>query len=495
MNIRLMHASVRIMLLAVGVSGRVAFSQDQCFTCHEALGDVPAAQYKTSVHFLRGVSCAGCHGGDATKEDMEEAMNKAGGFIGVPKGDEISKACARCHADAAIMIKQYNSPLPRDQMELLGSSVHGQLSTTGKESIAQCTSCHGVHGILPNNNPRSPVHPLNIPTACASCHSNAAYMHAYDPAMPIDQLAKYRTSVHGKRNAHGDPKTAQCADCHGTHGILSAKAVKSQVYPTNIPGMCARCHADPKYMKGYGIPSDQFKKYSTSVHGKALLEKNDLGAPACNGCHGNHGATPPGVESISKVCGTCHALNAELFSTSPHKKAFDKRKLPECETCHGNHETVAATDALLGVGPEAVCTWCHGKYPDSRAYHVAQAMRGLIDTLERSEKDAQARVSEAEQKGMEIGEAKFKLREIRQARLESRTMVHSFDENKFREVVVKGLGVASVVSAAAGKEIDEYYFRRLGLAISTVIITVVAVSLYLTIRRMERKHVFPLSKN
>ena len=65
-------------------------------------------------------------------------------------------------------------------------------------------------------------------------------------------------------------------------------------------------------MKEYGIPTDQYEKYSKSVHGVALLQKHDLGAPACNKCHGNHGATPPGVESISKVCGTCHALNADL---------------------------------------------------------------------------------------------------------------------------------------------------------------------------------------
>jgi len=94
---------------------------------------------------------------------------------------------------------------------------------------------------------------------------------------------------------------------------------------------------------------------------------------------------------------------------------------------------------------------------------------------------------EAEQKGMEIGEAKFKLRDVRQARLESRTMVHSFDEEKFRGVIQKGLGVTSVVSAEASDAIDEYYFRRLGLGIATLIITVLAVSVFLLIRRIERR--------
>ncbi|HEV8537717.1 MAG TPA: hypothetical protein VGR15_02240 [Bacteroidota bacterium] len=34
---------------------------------------------------------------------------------------------------------------------------------------------------------------------------------------------------------------------------------------------------------------------------------------------------------------------------------------------------------------------------------------------------------------------------------------------------------------------EEYYFRRWGLGVSTLIISLVAVSLYLAIRRIERK--------
>ena len=66
-------------------------------------------------------------------------------------------------------------------------------------------------------------------------------------------------------------------------------------------------------------------------------------------------------------------------------------------------------------------------------------MRSLIDSLESSERRLGLLVDDAEQKGMEIGEAKFKLRDVRQARLEARTKVHSFNEGQFREVADKGL--------------------------------------------------------
>jgi hypothetical protein len=113
-------------------------------------------------------------------------------------------------------------------------------------------------------------------------------------------------------------------------------------------------------------------------------------------------------------------------------------------------------------------------------------MRRLIDSLESSESRVGVLVEDAEQKGMEIGEAKFKLRDVRQARLEARTKVHSFNEGQFHEVASKGFAAASVVGEEAQGAIDEYFFRRIGLGVSTLIITIVAVSLYLFIRRLER---------
>src|SRR5207244_221074 len=96
-------------------------------------------------------------------------------------------------------------------------------------------------------------------------------------------------------------------------------------------------------------------KYLRSVHAEALLKKQDLSAPTCNDCHGNHGAAPPGTASVGNVCGTCHARQAELFNMSPHQAVFDALAIPQCLACHGNHEVRHPTDAWLGVEPNAVC--------------------------------------------------------------------------------------------------------------------------------------------
>jgi len=464
----------------------VAMAGDQCLVCHEALGGKVPSLYKNDVHRQKGITCAGCHGGDATSDDMDKAMDKKGGFAGVPKGDAISQACARCHSDAERM-KAFGSSLPLRQWENLQASVHGNLSGVGAEHTVQCITCHDAHGIVRVSNPSSPVYPLNVVRKCTGCHANAGFMRTYNPSLAVDQLEKYRTSVHGMRNAGGDPKVAECASCHGSHSILRPGDVKSRVYPENIPATCAGCHGNVAYMAEYKIPTDQFDKYAKSVHGVALLQKHDAGAPACNSCHGNHGAAPPGVESISNVCGTCHALNAELFAGSPHKKAFAEQKLPACETCHGNHEISPASKDLLGVSPDAVCARCHALDKNEKGYALAQVMRRMVDSLETMEAESKGLVDEAEQKGMEIGEAKFKLRDVRQARLETRTIVHSFDESKFRPVVGKGLTIAVSVSDEARGVIHEFFFRRLGLGVSTLIITTVGICLLVIIRRIDRK--------
>jgi hypothetical protein len=478
--------SILCLVVLVSLPARGQQKTDQCFVCHQAIESPSAKLFERDVHHAKGISCAGCHGGSAQAEEMEVGMDPKAGFIGVPKGDAISAACERCHSDADRM-KAYGSKLPTTQGEHLRESMHGRLSMTGKERLAQCTTCHGAHGVARVKDKASPVHPLNVTATCAKCHSSAAFMRNYNPSLPIDQLEKYKTSVHGVLHARGDANVAECASCHGSHEIRAANDVKSKTFPTNLPATCGACHSDAARMKPYKIPVDQFEKFARSVHGVALLEKHDLGAPACNDCHGNHGATPPGVQSVSQVCGTCHALNADLFSASPHKKAFDARKLPECETCHGNHEIIAATESLLGTGSGAVCSKCHSESENAKGFSAARAMRAGVDSLTVAEELARSLVEEAEQKGMEISEEKFKLREVRQARLESRTTVHAFNEERLREVTGKGIAAASVISGNAQGAIDEYYFRRWGLGISTIIISIVAFSLYLTIRQIERR--------
>lgn len=460
--------------------------QDECYSCHDLLEDEPSQAFNADVHRAAGFTCAHCHGGDASEEDMDIAMSAAEGFIGVPRGVAISTRCAGCHDDAETM-RGFGYTGSTGQLDALLGSAHARGIGEDAEPILQCTDCHGAHGIRDTGHLASPVSPLRVIGLCSSCHASPEIMRRYNPSLPTDQLAKYRTSVHGQRNLRGDPRTATCADCHTAHDIRPAEEATSSVHPLNIPQTCGHCHADQEYMSEYDIPTNQLSLFRTSVHGTALLERRELSAPSCNDCHGNHGAVPPSVASISNVCGTCHALNAELFRDSRHAKEFERMGYPECETCHGNHGVTQATEALLRVDEGALCRRCHSETEAPVGFRAAIRMRTMLDSLMQTIRTAEAAIDRAEQKGMEVDDIRFALRDARQARLQSRTEVHAFSLEAFEEVVDPGLVIARQSLRSAREANDEYYYRRHGLAVATLIITGMVVLLFFYIRRIERQ--------
>ena len=74
-------ATLALVFLLPAIPSR-AVARDGCLTCHQGLGDKPSALFAHDIHARHAVTCAGCHGGDASTDDMEQAMNKTAGFIG-----------------------------------------------------------------------------------------------------------------------------------------------------------------------------------------------------------------------------------------------------------------------------------------------------------------------------------------------------------------------------------------------------------------------------
>lgn len=487
MKIKLINILVSaLLIILLSYSLTKAQATNQCIKCHLDLDDNHAKLFKTDIHFYNGITCAGCHGGDPTSDDMDVAMSEEKGFIGVPSRVNRYQVCVNCHADANKM-KKFGSSIPTDQFENLKNSVHFQPTFNNEGPIADCVTCHSIHDIKGVKDPASKVYPTKIVELCGSCHSSADFMKQYNPGLPIDQVSKYRTSVHGHLNAKGDPNAAECASCHGSHEIFAVKDSRSLVYEMNIPSTCSKCHSDTKLMANYKIPTDQYANYVKSVHGVALLEKGDLSSPACNDCHGNHGAVPPGVESISKVCGTCHVLNMELFEKSPHKRAFDEHNYPECESCHGNHLVEPATDAMVGTQKPAVCIKCHSSEENTQGFMVAGKMKSLLDSLKTEDSETKEILEEASQKGMDVSDATFSLKDVRQVLIQSRTTIHAFDLDKFKAQIEDGFTIVVKAKQSGVQAIDDYYYRRIGLGISTVIVTLLVIGLYLKLRKIEEK--------
>ncbi|MDZ7292135.1 MAG: cytochrome c3 family protein [candidate division KSB1 bacterium] len=326
----------------------------------------------------------------------------------------------------------------------------------------------------------------NIPLLCGKCHSDPALIKKYNPALPTDQLAAYRTSQHGERLfGKGDEKVAVCSDCHGYHGILAANDSRSSVYPLNVPGTCGRCHANSEYMAAYPIGTQQVADYDSSVHGQALLRKRDLAAPACNDCHGNHGAIPPEVKNISHVCGRCHLNNADLFEKSPHAAVFEEAGLAQCEACHGNHKIIKPTEAMLDPAGQFTCAQCHE--PGSEGWKNGAGMYEVLLDLMTKIRRADSLVSRAERTGMEVSEAKFVISSADDELIKARTQIHTFQAAKLKEKAQAGIEMATQAVELGRAALAELQFRRKGLAVSMVIIFAVAAALYMKIRRRDRE--------
>ncbi len=324
-----------------------------------------------------------------------------------------------------------------------------------------------------------------IPTLCGKCHSDAVYMKRFNPTLRVDQVQEYLTSVHGKLLKKGDQKAATCVSCHDVHRIRAIKDQQAWTYPVKIVDTCGRCHGDPNYMAGYKIPTDVVAKYKQSVHYEALTKKGDLSAPTCNVCHGNHGATPPGVASMVNICGTCHSVPAEFFAKSPHQKAFASMGLAPCVTCHSNHDVMKTGDDMVGTTDKAVCVNCH--QADSGGFKQAAAMRVSLDGLRESITRATAILDQAEHAGMEISQARFELRGAADALLKARAAIHLADPAAIQKLADEGKKITDTTHAKGVKALEDLVFRHRGLWVSAGIIVLVIVGLVLKIREMDRR--------
>lgn len=396
--------------------------------------------------------------------------------LAAPVFAQTSNTCVDCHSvlDPPLQVTQ----------EQFSQDIHSQKGLT-------CASCHGGDPAKADESAmskaagfRGKIDRGRVPALCGSCHSDAAFMRKYNPSLRTDQLSQYKTSVHGKLFGKGDTKVAVCTDCHGVHDLRAPQEPGSKVHPLNIAKTCARCHADPEYMKSYGIPTDQFAKYSSSVHHEAMVVRGDLSAPTCSTCHGNHGAAPPGISTVQNVCSNCHVFQAQLYEKSPHAAAFKAGQLPGCVTCHSNHAIVHPSDEKIGTDSRAVCTECHTS--GDAGFQAAAAMRSNLDHLAGSVATADALLSRAESYGMEISAARLELDQARDALTKARVAVHSFQPEAVDQEIQTGLKISAKTLQAGKDALAEREYRRRGLGLSLIFIFATVLGLFLYIRKIER---------
>ncbi len=136
-----------------------------CGQCHERI----QKRYEAGVHgqaALRGETdtpvCIDCHGAHAILpvKDPKSRVSPVRVSLTV---------CAPCHEDEQLNVKY---GLPTNIMSSWQHSYHGLKSTDGDPTVANCSSCHRAHLILPASDSASSISSANVRATCARCHKS-----------------------------------------------------------------------------------------------------------------------------------------------------------------------------------------------------------------------------------------------------------------------------------------------------------------------------------
>ena len=328
----------------------IAADDNSCIQCHgdTDLWDEKSRQFFISrdklakdVHWLKGVNCTDCHGGNYKSQEPRQAHALEDGFRSKP--DEVKKYCTYCHdAEALELVKGVHSKA-------------GPKNELGGGTLLSCDKCHGAvsHRLLPVKDPGSPLFIDNQVKVCGSCHEK--------------DYESYKKNAHGLGlYKMGLQVTASCADCHGSHGIYKPADQRSSLYSANVAGTCGKCH---RFIA---------ERLQESIHasGKGLGEPANRLAPggktsrhpSCTSCHQGHSIefaeSGHFRQNLPHLCGNCHGQLSSRYAMSIHGELTELgyASAAKCSDCHGSHDILAVSNPLSPVSSQnklKTCRECH----------------------------------------------------------------------------------------------------------------------------------------
>ena len=334
-------------------------------------------------------------------------------------------------------------------------------SVHSREGVS-CSSCHGGDPAALEVEPahrggfRALTNRLAGPAACAECHADLTQMRAYN--LPVDQYALYQTSEHGRGLARGDQAVAICSDCHGAHEVLAPDDPASPTDPRRVATTCESCHGSADLAARYDMDPGVVADYRSSVHGQTLLAGDRGAAPNCTSCHGAHGAGPPGVGALDKICGSCHTQARRAFISGPHHDALLAAGLPECGACHSHHAIERIGEEEIG----ATCADCHDEESDSVA--LGRLLETSIATAAAEIDEAEKLLDRAARMGAEVQDHEARLEEARSYLTEVLPVVHAVSREPVEILTRRARSIGEEVQHEVYESLDRRP-QRLGLAL------------------------------
>jgi cytochrome b subunit of formate dehydrogenase len=134
-----------------------------CGECHSEIADT----FNASIHGqalshgnAQAPVCTDCHGIHSIKSTDNPSSP-------VAEQNLSRDTCARCH-EGVRLSQEFG--IPGNRVTSYFDSYHGLAAEGGSVVAANCSSCHGVHDILPSSDPRSSINPAHLDATCGKCH-------------------------------------------------------------------------------------------------------------------------------------------------------------------------------------------------------------------------------------------------------------------------------------------------------------------------------------
>ena len=216
-----------------------------CNICHNNYtasmkNDIHNRLYKHHKVSERLPDCKACHGYHSMLSPSE-SQNKEQDF------------CAGCHDNVLLVAPFHSTKFIADkfciQCHADNNAYKTELANSMHSKFA-CADCHNrvVNSITEHTSDKEFGQMAN----CFNCHKTQSIKHA--------------DSIHGLSLRKGINESAQCWDCHGSHGILPVTNVNSKVNSVNLAKTCGDCHDNPKIVEKYAISAKSpGKTYTQSV--------------------------------------------------------------------------------------------------------------------------------------------------------------------------------------------------------------------------------------
>jgi cytochrome b subunit of formate dehydrogenase len=162
-----------------------------CTDCHGAHEILPASDARSPISkaSVPG-TCGKCH------VEIENTFNQSIHGQAIARGNQLAPVCTDCHGIHSIKSHtDPNSPaseqnlsrdtcapchegvrlsqefgVPGNRVNSYFDSYHGLAAEGGSVVAANCSSCHGVHDILPSSDPRSTINRAHLDATCGKCH-------------------------------------------------------------------------------------------------------------------------------------------------------------------------------------------------------------------------------------------------------------------------------------------------------------------------------------